>query len=121
LYIYLHSPWTFLGSHLCLLSSNNTPLIYWWNCYPWYSIYSRSSLTHQHCFNFISSYRTPIDMKLVGLVPKFHKWVSTKNSALSSTFSRSYARNIGAIRNCKLYWPSYLQYSISRAIDLRFR
>jgi hypothetical protein len=91
------------------------------NCYPWYSICSRSSPTHQRCFNFISSYRTPIDMKPVGLVPKFHKWISIKNSDLSSTYSRIYAWNIGAIRICKLCWPSYLHYFISRAMNLRLR
>jgi hypothetical protein len=99
----------------------NTPLIYWWNCYPKHSIYSRSSLTHQRCLNFISSYITLIGMKPVGLVPKFHTWISIKNSALSSACSRSYTRNIGAIRICKPCWPSYLHYSISRAIDLWLR
>jgi hypothetical protein len=89
------------------------------NCYPWYSICSRSSPAHQCCFNSFSSYRTPIDMKLVGLVPKFHKWISIKNSALPSTCYRRHARNIGAIRICKPCWPGYLHYFISRAMDLR--
>jgi hypothetical protein len=87
----------------------------------WCQICSRSSQTHQCCFNSFSSYRTLIDMKLVGLVIKFHKWISVKNSAISGIYSRSYARNIGGIRICKLCWPSYLHYFISRAIDLRLR
>jgi hypothetical protein len=106
-YIYLHQIYVFIYLFLIPVS--------------WCQIYSRSCPTHQRCFNFILSYRTPIDMKPVGLIPKFHKWISIKNSALSSTCSRSYTRNIGAIRICKLCWPSYLQYSISRAIDLRLR
>jgi hypothetical protein len=85
----------------------------------WCQICSRSSPTHQRCFNSFSSYRTPIDMKLDGLVHKFCKWISFKNSDLSSTYSRSYAWNIGAIRICKPCWPSYLHYFISRAMDLR--
>jgi hypothetical protein len=60
-------------------------------------------------------------MKSVGLVLKFHKWISFKNSAISSIYSRSYARNIGAIRIYKLCWPSYLHYFISLAIDRRLR
>jgi hypothetical protein len=88
---YMYSP-TYLSSQL-----------------SWCQIYLRSSPTHQHCFNSFSSYRTPIDMKPVGLIPKFHKLISVqKHSTLSSTYSRSYARNLGAIRNCKLCWPSYL-------------
>jgi hypothetical protein len=110
LYIHIHSPWTFLRSRLCILSSNNTPLIYWWNCYSWYSIFSRSSLTHRYCFNSLSRYITPIDMKPVELVLNFHKWISVKNTAISSIYSRSYAQDIGAIRICKLCWPSYLHY-----------
>jgi hypothetical protein len=77
------------------------------NCYPRHSICSHNSPTHQRCFNFIPSYRTQIDMKPVGLVPKFYKWISIKNSDQSSLYSRSYAWNIGAIRICKPCWPSY--------------
>jgi hypothetical protein len=108
LYIYLQSPWTFFQSHLCILSSNNTPLIYWWNCYPWHSIGSRSSPTHQRCFNSFSSYRTLIDMKPFGLVVKFHKWNSFKNSAISSIYSKSYAGNFGGSRICQHCWHSHL-------------
>jgi hypothetical protein len=117
---YLISPWSWscLSFHF---SRAIPPISQKVNCYPWHSICSRSSPTSQRCFNFISNYRTPIEMKPVVLVPKFYKWISIKNLALSSTCSRSYTRNIGAIRNCKLCWPSYLQYSISRAIDLRLR
>jgi hypothetical protein len=68
----------------------------------WCQICSRSSPTHQRCFYSFSRYRTLIDMKPVGLVPKFHR-ISIKNLDLSSIYSRSYARNIGAIRICKLY------------------
>jgi hypothetical protein len=106
-YIYLHQIYAFIYLFLIPVS--------------WCQICPRSSPTHQCSFIFISSYRTPIDMKSVGLVFKFHNWISFKNSDLSSTYSRSYARNIGAIRICKPCWPSYLHYFISRAMDLRLR
>jgi hypothetical protein len=121
LYIYFHSPLTFLRSRLCILSSNNTPLIYWWNCYPWYSICSRRSPTHQHCFNSFSSYRTSISLKLVGLVPEFYGLIYIQNLAAFVLYPGRYIRISGAIRICKLCWPSYLHYFISRAMDLRLR
>jgi hypothetical protein len=110
-----------LISNVSISTKYMYPSTYFSSQLSWCQICSRSSPTHQRCFNSFSSYRTPIDMKPIGLVPKFHKWISSKNSALPSTFYRRYAWNIGAIRICKLCWPSYLHYFISRAMDLRLR
>jgi hypothetical protein len=115
-YIYLP-----LISNVSISPKYMYPSTYFSSQLSWCRICSRRSLTHQHCFNSFSSYRTPIDMKPVGLAQKFHKWISVKNSALLSTSYRRYAQNIGAIRICKLCWPSYLHYFISRAMDLRLR
>jgi hypothetical protein len=52
------------------------PPTYFTSQLSWSQICSRSSSTHQRCFNSFSSYKTPIDMKSVGLVPGFHGLIS---------------------------------------------
>jgi hypothetical protein len=74
----------------------------------WCQICSRSSPTHQHCFNFISSYRTPIDMKSVGLVPEFNALIAIQNSAILVFYPGRYIRISGALRICQHCWHSHL-------------
>jgi hypothetical protein len=64
-------------------------------------ICSRSHMTYQWCFVYISSYRTPNDMKPGGLVHKFRGWFSIKKSTLYSIYSRSYAQSNEHVRVCK--------------------
>jgi hypothetical protein len=67
IYIYIYI------SNVSISTKYMYPSNYFSSQLSWCQICSRRSLTHQHCFNSFSSYGTPIDMKPVGLVPKFHK------------------------------------------------
>jgi hypothetical protein len=71
------------------------------------NLFARLS-THQRCFNFISSYRTPIDMKSVGLVPEFHGLISVQNSILFIFHLGRYIRISGTFRICQHCWHNHL-------------
>jgi hypothetical protein len=99
IYIYIYIP-SFI-SNISISTKYIYPSSYLTSQLSWCQICLRSSPTHQHCFNFISSYRTPIDMKSVGLVPEFHGLISIQNSAVFILYPGRYIRISGAFRICQ--------------------
>ena len=83
-----------------------------------HQICSHSYLTQQYYFNFISGYRTPIEVNPVGSVQEVHGWFTVKNSEFLNLYSGSYTQNNEAIGICKHCWHSRLVYFIYWVTDL---